>query len=61
MAETRPPLDRGLLHVNARFSLSLPRELAGAGEPVFRLREELLNHLIYTVHCYGLRQGIIRF
>ena len=47
--------ERYFLHVNARFSLSLPRELAGAGEPVFRLREQLLNHLIYAVHCYGLR------
>ena len=42
-AETCPPLDRGLLHVKARFSLSLPRELAEAGQPVFRLREQLLN------------------
>ena len=53
--------ERYFLHVNARFSLSLPRELAEAGQPVFRLREQLLNQVIHTVHCYGLRQGIISF
>ena len=53
--------ERYFLHVNARFSLSLPRELAEAQEVMFRLREQLLNQLIYTVHCYGLRQGIISF
>ena len=53
--------ERYFLHVNARFSLSLPRELAEAGQPVCRLREQLLNQLIHTVHCYGLRQGIISF
>ena len=53
--------ERYFLHVNARFSLSLPREQAEAGQPVFRLREQLLNELIYRVHCYGLRQGSISF
>ena len=53
--------ERYLLHVNARFSLSLPRGLAEAGQPVFRLREQLLNQLIHRVHCYGLRPGIISF
>ena len=52
---------RYFLHVNVRFSLSLPQELAKVEQPVFRLREQLLNHLIHTVHCYGLRQGIISF
>ena len=53
--------ERYFLHVNARFSLSLPRGLAEAGQPVFRLREQLLNQLIHRVHCYGLRPGIISF
>ena len=59
--ETCPPLDRGLLPVNARFSLSLPGELAGAGDPLFRFRIQILIRSIHTVHCYGLRQGVIRF
>lgn len=49
------------LHVNARFSLSLPRSQAKAGKPLFRLREQLLNQLIYVLHSYGARPGIVRF
>lgn len=47
------------LHVNARFSLSLPRTRAKGEEPLFRLREQLLNELIYRLHSYGARPGIV--
>lgn len=49
------------LHVNARFSLSLPRAKVMAGKPLFRLREQLLNELIYRLHSYGARPGIVSF
>ena len=49
------------LHVNARFSLSLPPVYATAEEPLFRLREQLLNQLIYELHSYGARPGIVSF
>lgn len=49
------------LHVNARFSLSLPRAHAEAEKPLFRLRDQLLNQLIYELHGYGARPGIVSF
>lgn len=49
------------LHVNARFSLSLPPVHATAEEPLFRLREQLLNQLTYELHSYGARPGIVSF
>ena len=48
-------------HVNARFSLSLPRAHAEAEKPLFRLRDQLLNQLIYELHGYGARPGIVSF
>lgn len=49
------------LHVNARFQVSLPDGKARQAAPIFRLREQLLNDLIYQIHGYGARPGIISF
>lgn len=49
------------LHVNARFQVSLPSGKARQAAPLFRLREQLLNDLIYQIHGYGARPGIISF
>ena len=49
------------LHVNARFQVSLPGGKAKQTPPLFRLREQLLNDLIYQIHGYGARPGIISF
>ena len=48
-----------VLHVNARFMLSIPRDTAQQKEVLFRLREQVLNDLIYKFHSYGARPGII--
>ena len=48
-----------VLHVNARFQVSLPEERAKQLSPIFRLREQLLNDLTYRIHSYGARPGII--
>ena len=50
-----------VLHVNARFQLSLPSAQAAKIQPLFRLREQLLNDLIYRLHSYGARPGIVSF
>lgn len=50
-----------VLRVNAGFQMSLPRTARGIGAPLFRLREQLLNDLIYQLHGYGARPGIISF
>ena len=49
------------LHVNARFQVSLSGGKAGQARLLFRLREQLLNDLIYQIHGYGARPGIISF
>ncbi len=49
------------LHVNARFQMSLPNAKVKQASLVFRLREQLLNDLIYQLHGYGARPGIISF
>ena len=49
------------LHVNARFQLSFPVWKAKREQLLFRLREQLLNDLIYQIHGYGARPGIISF
>ena len=48
-----------VLHVNARFQMSLPRAKAKQEPPLFRLREQLLNDLMYQLHGYGARPGIL--
>lgn len=50
-----------LLHVNARFQASLPSTKLTEVRPLFRLREQLLNDMIYRLHSYGARPGIISF
>ena len=49
------------LHVNARFQVSLPSAKVEQERLMFRLREQLLNDLIYQLHGYGARPGIISF
>ena len=53
--------EASFLHVSARFQVSLPREKVRQAPPLFRLREQLLNDLIYQLHGYGARPGIISF
>ena len=49
------------LHVNSRFQVSLPSAKVEQAELMFRLREQLLNDLIYQLHGYGARPGMISF
>ena len=62
---TSPPFEREgtvfLLHVNARFHISLLRKKAKNQECLYRLREQLLNNLIYWIHSYSARPGTIEF
>ena len=48
-----------LLNVNARFQISFPIRKVKKIQPLFRLREQLLNDLIYHIHGYGARPGIV--
>lgn len=50
-----------ILHVNGRFQVSLGSQKAANERPLFRLREQLLNALIYRIHSYGARPGFISF
>lgn len=50
-----------LLHVNARFHVSLTRCEIQDVPPIFRLREQILNDLIYQLHGYGARPGMVSF
>ncbi len=51
-----------ILHVNARFQMALlPNAEVVKRQPLFRLREQLLSDLIYRIHSYGARPGIIKF
>lgn len=50
-----------VLHVNARFGIFLPRDIVRPIIPVYRLREQLINELIYHIHSYGSRPGVISF
>ena len=49
------------LRVSARFPVSLLREKVSQASPLFRLREQLLNNLIYHLHGYGARPRFISF
>ena len=49
------------LHVSARFQVSLPAEDVKDEKPLYRLREQLLNNLIYQIHAYGARPGMLSF
>ena len=50
-----------VLHINARFQISLPRADVDAMTVEYRLRESLLNLLGYQLHSYGARPGIVAF
>ena len=62
---TSPPFKRNgstiYLHVNARFSVSLLPKFTKQKNVRYRLREQLLNDLIYRIHSYGSRPGMLRF
>lgn len=53
--------DARLIRVSARFPVALPRSYAPAVTPLFRLREQMLNHLTYHIHTHGARPGMIGF
>lgn len=50
-----------LLHVNARFPISVSRSGFRHAKPLYRLREQILNDLTYKLHGYGGRPGIVSF
>ena len=47
------------LHVNASFQIALSPTTRLKEKPLFRLREQLLNDMIYRLHSHGARPGII--
>ena len=48
-----------LLHVSARFPVSISRDEAIGMNPVYRLREQLVGNLSHHLHSYGSRLGIV--
>ena len=64
-AWTSPPFEFDgevrLLRVSARFPISLPPGQARDATPVYRLREPILNDLIYHLHDHGARPGMMSF
>ena len=48
-------------HINATYQVSLPPHARNIDFPKFRLREQILNELIYRIHSYGARPGSISF
>ena len=60
-----PPFERNdsmiYLSVNARFQVSPPEIYAGQEKVLYRLREQLLNDLIYRIHSYSARPGMLSF
>jgi hypothetical protein len=50
-----------VLHVNARFQVSLPQGDVDRMTVEYRLRESLLNLMGYQLHSYGARPGIVAF
>ena len=49
------------LHVNAGFQVSISPMAKVVEKPLFRLRDQLLNELIYRLHSHGARPGFISF
>ena len=49
------------LRVNAGCSLALPSSSLQDITPLYRLREQILNDLVYHVHTHGARPGMISF
>ena len=60
-----PPFEKNgsttYLHVNACFPVSLPPKFTEQRNVRYHLREQLLNDLIYHIHSYGARPGMLRF
>ncbi len=50
-----------LLHVSARFPVSISSNEAIRMKPSYRLREQLVANLTHHLHSYGSRLGIISF
>ena len=50
-----------VLHVNARFPVSMSCTIGANLTPLYRLRERLINDLVYKIHSYGARPGLIAF
>ena len=49
------------LRVSARFPVSVgPAEFQHCS-PLYRLREQILNDLIYDLHSHGARPGVLSF
>ena len=53
--------DVRLLRVSARFPISKPPADAQNAVPIYRLREQILNDLIFWIHSHGARPGMISF
>lgn len=54
--------DIRVLLINARFGVFLTEgDLSSANEPRYRLREPLLADLLFHIHKYGARPGMISF
>ena len=49
------------LRVNAGCPLALPSSSLQDITPLYRLREQILNDLVYHVHTHGARPGMISF
>ena len=49
------------LHVNARLQISLPNSKVKEARPRYRLREQLISDLIFHIHSYGARPGMLSF
>ena len=49
------------LRVSAAFPVSMEPAKFNRGKPVYRLREQILNDLIYHVHSHGARPGLLSF
>ena len=50
-----------LLHVSARFPVSLASYEAIGATPIYRLREQIVGSLTHHLHSYGSRLGIVSF
>lgn len=49
------------LHVNSRFPIALLHSEAENAQIRYRLREQLVSYLIFHIHSYGARPGILSF
>jgi len=49
------------LHFNTRFQLAIPAATAKTLTVEYRLREALVNDIVYQLHSYGARPGMISF